>query len=262
MRVVVLVLSMFAQLAMSENFADEIQHETLLAPYSAERPKVDGVGNEALWSIAQWRPLDHSIIGPAPSSDDFQGRYKIVWSDEQLHLLVEIVDDVLIDTHPDPLELYWDDDCLEIFIDADASGGEHTFSHNAFAYHIALDGNVVDFSPESQPPGPALFNDHLDSAWTRDAERTNTLVWEVSVTLYPDTFKHHYDADESPAEALDLSVNKALGFMLAYCDNDGSREREHFMGSHPIKPVNGDRNRGYRDASVFAPLRLIVGPEK
>ncbi len=258
-----LVLSLWAIASSSgtQGFEGEIQHETLLAPYSSEQPVLDGRGDESLWSKAQWLPLDHSIIGPKPSLDDFQGRYKIVWSDERLHLLVEIVDDVLIDRYPDPLETYWDDDCLEVFIDADASGGEHTFSHNAFAYHIALDGNVVDFSPETEPAGPALFNDHVVSAWARAPERTNTLVWEVSIAVYPDTFKHTPGAGEQAVTPMTLSANKALGFMLAYCDNDGSKVREHFMGSHPIKPVNGDSNRGYKDASVFAPLRLVADPE-
>jgi len=45
--------------------------------------------------------------------------------------------------------------------------------------------------------------------------------------------------------------------MLAYCDNDGSPEREHFMGSHDIEAVNGDKNRGYIDASVFGDLVLV-----
>ena len=35
-----------------------------------------------------------------------------------LYLLVEITDDVLFDQHANPLHLYWDDDCIEIFIDS------------------------------------------------------------------------------------------------------------------------------------------------
>jgi hypothetical protein len=45
--------------------------------------------------------------------------------------------------------------------------------------------------------------------------------------------------------------------MLAYCDNDGSKEREHFIGSHKISAVNGNKNLGYIDASVFGELNLI-----
>lgn len=45
--------------------------------------------------------------------------------------------------------------------------------------------------------------------------------------------------------------------MLAYCDNDGSASREHFIGSVAIEPKNGDKNLGYKDAGVFAPLTLV-----
>jgi hypothetical protein len=48
-----------------------------------------------------------------------------------------------------------------------------------------------------------------------------------------------------------------MGFMLAYCDNDNSPEREHFMGSHEVEAINGDKNRGYIDADVFGEIRLV-----
>lgn len=45
--------------------------------------------------------------------------------------------------------------------------------------------------------------------------------------------------------------------MLAYCDNGGSKEREHFIGSMDIKAVNGSQNLGYITADVFQKLLLI-----
>ncbi|MEH6570883.1 MAG: sugar-binding protein, partial [Halioglobus sp.] len=83
---------------------------------------VDGVAAEPIWQQAQWRALDQHWLGPEYTKEDFQGRYKVVWTKDKLYLLVEFVDDVLIDTHRDPLVQYWDDDCLEIFIDENHSG--------------------------------------------------------------------------------------------------------------------------------------------
>lgn len=54
-----------------------------------------------------------------------------------------------------------------------------------------------------------------------------------------------------------MSLGKKLGFMLAYYDNDGSKEREHFIGLTDIKAVNGDKNLGYITADVFQQLLLI-----
>ena len=46
-----------------------------------------------------------------------------------------------------------------------------------------------------------------------------------------------------------------MGFMLAYCDNDGSELREHFVGS---EFAAGDRkDRGWIDAGLFGKLELV-----
>ena len=220
-------------------------------PHTESPVTVNGKADEAVWKLSEWSPLDHRMAGTVPEASDFSGRYKLAWDEQQLYLLVEITDDVLIDTHPDPKEAYWDDDCLEIFLDEDASGGDHLHSFNAFAYHIALDGNVADFGNAQNDKGVILLNDHLDSAWRRQTEAPYNIIWEVAVRLYPDTF-----TTAQPGEPVTLQADKTLGFMLAYCDNDGSDTREHFMGSHSITPVNGDKNRGYIDASVFGQLTL------
>ncbi|NVK57479.1 MAG: CBM9 family sugar-binding protein [Alteromonadaceae bacterium] len=214
---------------------------------------IDGVANESAWDKAQWHPLDQLMVGDMPTPADFSGRFKMLWDNDQLYLQVEIVDDVLIDTHPNPLRAYWDDDCLEIFIDADASGGDHLNNYNAFAYHIALDGNVVDIGPADNGAQEfVLLNEHATSRWTRADSTPYTMTWEVSFRVYPDTFHHN-----NPVAPLQLSADQVLGFMLAYCDNDGSEEREHFLGSHAITPVDGDKNRGFIDASVFGQIKLL-----
>ena len=47
-----------------------------------------------------------------------------------------------------------------------------------------------------------------------------------------------------------------MGFMLAYCDNDGSDVREHFMGDHDFPAQNGSKNLGYITADVFGKITL------
>ncbi|MEM9301326.1 MAG: sugar-binding protein, partial [Pseudomonadota bacterium] len=106
---------------------------TYEAPRAGEAIRVDGVADESAWSKAPWRDIDQQWLGPDYEPEDFTGRYKVLWSPAGLHLLVEVVDDVLYDAHRDPLVRYWDDDCLEIFIDPDFSGGDHQYNHNAWA---------------------------------------------------------------------------------------------------------------------------------
>ncbi|MDP2636296.1 MULTISPECIES: CBM9 family sugar-binding protein [unclassified Pseudoalteromonas] len=210
---------------------------------------IDGVA-ESAWDKATWQTMPHLMDGTLPdSSKDFKGRYKLLWDEGYLYLQADIADDVLIDTHPDPTEKYWDDDALEIFIDSDASGGKHQFNHTAFAYHIGLDNQAADFGPDKKPH---LYTDHLVSRWQRNTNAPYNITWEVAIKLYPNDYQE--GTQNTP---LKLTPKQVVGFMLAYCDNDGSKVREHFMGSHDVQPVNGSRNLGYIDADVFGKITLL-----
>jgi hypothetical protein len=207
-------------------------------------PIIDGIVNEQIWDNSQWYSLDQLWLGEAYATEDFQGRYKLTWTNDALYLLAEITDDILIDTNEDPLTAWWDDDCLEIFIDEDNSGGNHQFTHNAFAYHIALDGNVVDMSPEKKGK---LYNSHIKSKRVTTA---NVSIWEVKISLFDASY-----SDNGKNIPVNLKANKNIGFTLAYCDNDSSKMRENFIGSIPIE--GDDKNRGYIDANIFGTLVLV-----
>lgn len=223
------------------------------APWTTIAPVIDGDPSDAAWQQADWRELDQPVLGTTPSRDDFNGRYKLVWTSEYLYLLAEITDEILIDAHADPLESYWDDDMLEIFIDEDASGGIHLEDFNAFAYHIALDNQVVDIAPARGEVKPRLFPNHIAARWRRSEVSDNRMYWEVRIAVHDDS--HAYGDDVS--SRVTLTEGKKLGFMVAYGDADDASGRQHFMGDVEIEPVGGDRNRGYIDAGVFGALTLV-----
>ncbi len=224
---------------------------------------INGIADDVSWQQATWQPIDQLILGEMPSKGDFSGRFKVMWDAQQLYLLVEITDDILFDQHADPRHLYWDDDCLEIFIDEDGSGGNHQFNYNAFAYHVALDNQAVDIGEKNADGSDnfVLLNDHINSAWRRSEKFPNKVVWEMAVSIYDDSFslpaKREVQPQHKSLQPVTLYLGKKLGFMLAYCDNDGSKEREHFIGSVDIKAVNGSKNLGYITADVFQKLTLI-----
>lgn len=222
-------------------------------PFSNVPISIDGMATERSWGAAEWRNIDKHILGPQPDAQDFSGRYKLLWDERHLYLLAEITDDVLFDQFANPLLRYWDDDCLEIFIDEDGSGGNHQFDYNAFAYHVALDNQAVDIGGQLEDGSPAfiLLNEHIDSQWRRQADKPHTVLWEVAIRVYDDSFE-----PGGASQPVALMPGKTMGFMLAYCDNDGSDEREHFVGSHEIEAVNGDKNLGYIDAGVFGAITL------
>lgn len=209
-------------------------------------PVIDGIPNDACWNNSGWGAIDQEWFDKSmPDSTDFYGRYKAVWTPDKLFLLVEITDDLLLDDILDPLESYWEDDCLEIFIDEDNSGGDHKCcdqAYNAFAYHISpVTGDVVDLSSAGEFV-PRLYNNHLEIK----VKSTGTLhVMELAIKIYDDTFN-----DEQEINApVQLNEGKTMGFSIAYCDHDGSG-RENFIGTQ-----SGGLD-SWMNADLFGSLQL------
>jgi len=218
------------------------------APRAAVAPIIDGLADDAAWAHARWREIDQRWLGPEYDASDFQGRFKVVWTAERIYLLVEIVDDILFDSHRDPLVQYWDDDCLEIFLDEDFSGGDHQYNHNAFAYHMSLDNQAIDIGTER---AARSYSHHVQSRWRQQGDK---VVWELAIDVYPDTYR-----DDAPDNRpVQLSAGKVLGLLVAYCDNDGSELRENFIGSEVI--ATGAKDRAWIDANVFGKLVLDESP--
>jgi hypothetical protein len=217
------------------------------APRAAVAPVIDGLASDAAWDAARWQDIDQLWLGPEYEDSDFKGRFKVVWTPERIYLLVEIVDDILFDSHRDPLLQYWDDDCLEIFLDEDFSGGDHQYNHNAFAYHVSLDNQAIDIGTDEKARS---YSHHVESRWRQQADK---LVWELAIDVYGDDYR-----DDAPDnEPVRLSAGKVLGLMVAYCDNDGSELRENFVGSESV-PF-GKKDRGWIDANIFGKLVLDEG---
>ena len=214
------------------------------APRAAELPTIDGVADDTAWQSATWRELSDRWLGPEYSTADFQGRFKVVWAPDRIYLLVEIVDDILIDAHRDPLVRYWDDDCLEVFVDEDFSGGDHQYNHNAFAYHMSLDNRAIDIGTDRQPRD---YSHHVESRWQQSAGK---VTWELAISIYSD----EYVDDIPDNEPVALTPGQILGLMVAYCDNDGSDLRENFIGSESVP--HGPTDRGWIDAGLFGALVL------
>jgi hypothetical protein len=241
------VLSTFSMAFIFPIYADDNHAPNRLnyyAPHAEIAPKVDGVANESVWKLARWKKLDQRWLGPEFSNEDFQGRYKVVWTKSKLYLMAEIIDDILIDTHRDPLTQYWDDDCLEIFLDENFSGGDHQYNHNAFAYHMSLDNQAIDIGTNKKAQN---YSHHVESKWKQHG---NTLIWELSIDIYTDD----YNDSGTDNKTVELFAGKVMGLMVAYCDNDGSELRENFIGSESA--VGGAPDRGWIDAGMFGKLVL------
>ena len=215
-----------------------------IAPRAAAAPVVDGVADDVAWDAAEWRSIDQVWLGPEMVAGDFAGRFKVVWTEDKLYLLGEFTDDILFDSHRHPLTQYWDDDCWEIFLDEDHSGGNHQFNHNAFAYHMSLDNRAIDIGTDEQARD---YSHHVDSRWRQEGD---LIIWELAIDVYSDAYEDDGDSNKPVA----LEQGKVMGLMVAWCDNDGSELRENFIGSETVP--YGPTDRGWIDAGLFGTLIL------
>lgn len=226
----------------AKNTSQENENKTLDAVNGT--PVLDGSASDEAWENATWYPMPYSWKENAPDSNDFKGRFKVLWDDNMLYVLAEITDDTLTDIHPDGLVQYDDDDCLVLYLDEDASGGDHAYNYNAFAYHIALDGKVADMAPDSSDQ---FFDEHCISRRTTSGKIS---VWEVGVKVYDG--KTYTDGGENIPKM--LQQGKKLKFATAYYDNDRSSEKEHVMGSFPA--TNEPKDKAWQNADNFGAMEL------
>lgn len=228
--------------------SEEVDPYLLKANKTLKPISIDGKMDDAAWQNANWYPLAHTWLGGKYDATDFQGRFKLVWDDSKLYLLTEITDDHLIDIHESWDDNWWNDDCVEIFLDEDNGDDLHQFNHKAFAYHVALNTkDVVDLGPDEKPH---LYNNHIVCSKITEG---NTTTWEFAIDVYSDDF---VDGSETNSPVT-LVKGKEMGFCLAYCDNDTSETRENFIASIPVEgETDEERDQGWKDAGVFNTLIL------
>ncbi|MBN2521452.1 MAG: DUF362 domain-containing protein [Bacteroidales bacterium] len=215
--------------------------ENYLIPKAKLAPVVDGKIDDQVWQNVGWCMINQVWLpyGSQIIKEDFQGKYKAAWTEDSLYIIAEINDDILDAQNPNPTLDYWHYDCLELFIDENNSGGLRS-NHNAFAYHISAEGNVID---------DILLNDHIN---LKISNVGNIYYWEMAVAIYDDTFIPYMD--NTPVK---LHAKKEIGFSVAYCDADDTNtvERQNFIGSVYVTEEN--QNRHYLNADDYGNLFLV-----
>lgn len=214
-------------------------------PFSRGPIKLDAKVLEAVWTKSPWHSLNYRWMGDSVAPSDYHGRFKLAWDAEHLYIFAEIKDDLLHPMLQDGLANFWKGDYLEVFLDADVSGGPHEASHQAFAYHIGSNGRAIDRGVNGDP---IFFDEHVQLSFR---ETDAHYYWEIALSIYGANFK-----ETGENEALKLLEGMQLGFSLAYGDNDGHGQRENFMGSKASHGQNNDE--GYTNADVFG--RITLGP--
>jgi hypothetical protein len=260
----ILLLALNLQVAFSQNYT-AYRTETV--------PVIDGIGNEICWKTASWTLINQPFDGKAlPDSSDFYGRYKAVWNEYRLYILMEITDDKLVDNRANPSDNYWEDDCTEFFIDEDYLAQGHECgvdAFKAFAYHIAAvarDKNnyatgsilsydspdainhVIDLGSDCNTGKALNLDDHVKVKMKKDG---NKYTWELEFKV----FDKNYVQNSSSNNPVALTANKVMGFAIAYCDDD-SGKRDNMIGTVPNHNDYSGKYPFYRFTNDFGTLTL------
>jgi len=211
---------------------------------------IDGLDNDSCWNNARWHNIDKVWIpyGATMQEGDFEGYYKAAWDSNYLYLLVKVIDDSLADYYTDPLSNWWNDDCVEIFLDEDRSKGYHECNYNAFAYHVSIFYDAIDMSTTCA--GINLRNNLIVKM---DTIAPHTYLWEFAIKVYNKNFN-----PQNPEQSrVKLKPGKTMGFAVAYCDDDGNpnHERENFIGSIFMPAAHNNDN--YKTADYLGQMVLV-----
>ena len=228
----------------------QTQKDTIFAPKAYVPVVIDGNDNDAVWAKTDWKPISQVWIPYAAkmAPGDFEGKYKVAWDSLYLYVLVHVVDDVISDDHINPLQNWWDDDCVEVFLDENRSKGNHERNNNAFAYHISTKYDAID--EDSNGNGVNYKNNIIVKM---DTIGVNTYLWEIAIKVYNASFT----ITNPEASRVILTTKKLMGLTLAYCDNDNdpSKTRENFIGSMYMTAATANDN--YITADYFGSCLLV-----
>jgi hypothetical protein len=267
LEIVICIFVFLASPVRGESSKLRVQEDTVRTPDVETVPVIDGQGDDACWTGANWQTIDQVWIpyGGSVGSDDYTGQYKIVWSSAEnvLYFLVQVNDDAFIDGYEYPGGGYYNYDIVEVFIDEDKSGGPHIFdgagsnAENAFSYHVVVDAPedgeinsdfvVCDLGGYYEIRNYAGHFPQL--AMRKDG---NQYTWEFSLAVYDDT----YDHSDPEASRVTLTEDKIIGLSLAYCDNDADDgDRDNFFGSVWV-PAE-EFNSHWENADGYGTIKLI-----
>jgi tetratricopeptide (TPR) repeat protein len=96
-------------------------------------PTIDGKV-DACWDKTQAYAIENSFYSPASSPEDCSATFKTLWDENGLYVLVDVTDDDLQNDSDD----FWQDDTIEIFIDADNSKSD-SYDDTDYQYHFGWD---------------------------------------------------------------------------------------------------------------------------
>lgn len=243
------LVSIFQSLCLGNNYTNTPGHYE--AKFTKNLPVIDGIGNDTCWDKAEWATIDQIWIGQPIDASDFTGKFKVMWTEDRLYVLVRVTDDSLRLQAPNISDVcanIYNFDCVEIFMDENNSREtNYSGTFKAVAYHMDTTGNIC-YAMGNQ--GWVRLDDHLRYKMKR--VDTHTFDYEYEIKVFNDTYV--VGGNNTPVK---LTNGKLMGWSIAYNDNDLGSTRQNMIGS--IFIAGTDKNVSYFNSSVFGELKLVGG---
>jgi len=210
----------------------------------------------------------HDLVDGAPAvSGDFSVRLMVGWSElpNRLYVAAEVVDDVHQIDRPagTAAQLIWQDDDMEVFVDADHSGGQYAdFSDLPLEEQLAYNGAEANhFVMSGPPPDEDFFVNYSAAAWYAQAAgpHTEAALTHSSVPGGPTITSYElglalFDRVDMKADFLslahDLNEGQIIGLNVEFNDFDAHPEFYDAKWS-----LSGGHN-AFRLSERFADFRL------
>ena len=168
--------------------------------YTPSAIQVDAELDNA-WVGRELNNPNHVVLGEEfiDSPGDINLFWNVLWDVNYLYFWFDIRDDIFIN---DSGEDYYDDDCVEIWLDGDNSKGNSHDGINDFCFQFRYQSGTI-IAPVKQPIGPAVNVNDIEQAAKLTPEG---IILEVAI----------------PLEMLQIEPydNVVFGFDLDYDDDD------------------------------------------
>ncbi len=108
----------------------------LSIPPAGRAPTIDGNVDD-VWAAVPAHTVGHVVYTPPTSEADLSANFKALYDSQALYFLVDVTDDVLVHDSTE----YWNDDSVEIFIDAE-NNKAGVYGDKDYQYHFDYDAKA------------------------------------------------------------------------------------------------------------------------
>ncbi len=246
------ILAVAASLCLTIGLANAQDDKAGSIRHTSDAITIDGKADEAAWvSANEYNDFFHAASEPPDDDADLSCRWKALWDEENLYFWAEVTDEAIVTGDNND----WQDDSIELYLDADALGKVDEDPVTTYA-----DGENLVYQLTILAGEDLIYNGINHAKWVEvhptaefDGENKAPIggVGTVGAPGYSIEIAIPWSSltEGSPDAILDRGVF-GLGVAVNDDDDEGGRDSQIMWATD-----NGDL---WQDATMFPPVELLV----